>query len=99
MKSENGTRMQAASAAGVCLAMLFITYGARAQETKENVTVNDVDRTYLVRLPRGYDHEQKYPVGILLRGMNQDTDDMERLTRFDELADKDGIIAVYPSAL
>jgi hypothetical protein len=40
--------MQAASAAaGVCLAMLFITYGARAQETKESVTVNDVDRNYI----------------------------------------------------
>jgi len=91
--------MSAVSTAGVCLAMLFITYGARAQETKEKVTVSDVDRTYLVRLPRGYDAKQRYPVVILLHGMNQDTDDMERLTRFDELADKDGIIAVYPSAL
>jgi len=91
--------MRAASAAGVCLAALFIPYGTRAQETKEKVTVNEVDRTYLVRLPRGYDHEQRYPVVILLHGMNQDTDDMERLTRFDELADKDSIIAVYPSAL
>ena len=99
MKFENWTRMPAASTAGVCLAMLLITYGARAQETKEKVTVSDVDRTYLVRLPRGYDPKQKYPVVILLHGMNQDTDDMERLTRFDELADKDGIIAVYPSAL
>src|ERR1700674_403750 len=45
MKSENWTRMRAASAAGTCLAMLFIAYGARAQETKETVTVNDVDRT------------------------------------------------------
>jgi polyhydroxybutyrate depolymerase len=82
-----------------CLALSFITPGARAQETKEKVTISDVDRTYLVRLPRGYDAKQKYPVVILLHGMNQDTDDMERLTRFAELADKDGIIAVYPSAL
>ena len=36
---------------------------------------------------------------MLLHGMNQDADDMERLTRFDALADKDGIIAVYPIAL
>jgi polyhydroxybutyrate depolymerase len=90
--------MRAASAAGACLATL-ITYSAWAQETKETVTVHDMDRAYLVRLPRGYDHGQKYPVVILLHGMNQDSDDMERLTRFDELADKDGIIAVYPSAL
>src|ERR1019366_7951834 len=72
MKSANWTRMRAASAAGACLAMLFITCGARAQETKETVTVNDVDRTYIVRLPKGYDRERKYPVVILLHGMNQE---------------------------
>jgi poly(3-hydroxybutyrate) depolymerase len=38
-------------------------------------------------------------VVILLHGMNQEPGDMERLTRFDELADKAGIIAIYPSAL
>ena len=97
MRFKRCTRTGAAAAA--CLAMLFILPGARAQETKEKVTIGDVDRTYLVRLPRGYDAKQKYPVVILLHGMNQDTDDMERLTRFAELADKDGIIAVYPSAL
>ena len=99
MKSENWTSTRAASVAAACLAMLFITFGAQAQETKETVTVNDVDRTYMVRLPKGYDHEQKYPVVILLHGMNQNTDDMERLTGFDELADKNGVIAAYPSAL
>ena len=70
-----------------------------AQETKETVTVDDVDRSFMVRLPRGYDSQRHYPVVVLLHGMNQDPDDMERLTRFDPLADKDGIIAVYPAAL
>jgi polyhydroxybutyrate depolymerase len=82
-----------------CMALLFVACSIHAQETKETVIVNDLDRTYMVRLPRGYDREQKYPVVILLHGTNQDTDDMERLTRFNELADKDSIIAVYPSAL
>jgi polyhydroxybutyrate depolymerase len=103
MRLKRRTRTRTASATAACLAMLFtvlvLTPGARAQETKEKVTIDDVDRTYLVRLPRGYDAKQKYPVVILLHGMNQDTDDMERLTRFAELADKNGIIAVYPSAL
>jgi len=35
----------------------------------------------------------------LLHGMNQDPSDMERLTRFNELADRDGVITVYPAAL
>jgi polyhydroxybutyrate depolymerase len=82
-----------------CVAILFITQILWAQETKERVTVDNVDRNFMVRLPRGYDPQHHYPVVILLHGMNQDADDMERLTRFDELADKDSIIAVYPLAL
>lgn len=79
--------------------MLFLAPAVHGQETKEKVTVDQVDRQFMVRLPRGYDAQQKYPVVILLHGMNQDADDMERLTLFDQLADKDGIIAVYPLAL
>jgi|SRR5580658_1063440 polyhydroxybutyrate depolymerase len=99
MKFENGQKMQIASTLGICLAALCITYGARAQETLETVKVNDSDRVYILRLPKGYDQEQKHPVVILLHGMNQETDDMERLTRFDDLADKNSIIVAYPSAL
>lgn len=101
MKSKNLHMMTATatSATALCLAVAALAYPTQAQETREKVTVEDAERTYMVRLPKGYDPAQKYPVMILLHGMNQDTDDMERLTRFDELADKDGIIAVYPSAL
>ena len=82
-----------------CLAALLIVPALWAQQTKEKVTVDDVDRNFVVRLPKGYDAERHYPVVILLHGMNQDADDMQRLTRFDELADKDGVITVYPLAL
>src|ERR1700688_2394980 len=99
MKSMNWMTTTAASAAVACLVGLILAGHAQAQETKEKVMVDDGERTYLLRFPRGYDPTHKYPVVILLHGMNQDTDDMERLTRFDELADKNGIIAIYPSAL
>lgn len=72
---------------------------ATAQETKEKITVDDADRYFMVRLPKGYNSQQHYPVVILLHGMNQDADDMERLTQFDKLADQDAVIAVYPFAL
>ena len=87
------------SVATVCLTLLFSAHGLWAQETKEKVTVDDADRNFLVRLPKGYDATRHYPVVILLHGMNQDPEDIERLTRFNELADKDGIIAIYPAAL
>lgn len=86
------------TAAGVFV-MLLSSQALWAQETKEKVTVDDVDRSFMVRLPTGYDPQHHYPVVILLHGMNQDADDMERLTRFDELADKDSVIAVYPIAM
>src|SRR5580704_9893543 len=86
-------------AAAGCLAMLIAATLLSAQETKEKITVDDVDRTFMLRLPKGYDAQRHYPVVMLLHGMNQDADDMERLTQFDQVADKDGIISVYPIAM
>ncbi len=97
MKSGHSYAFGALAATG-SLAVLLAASTVWAQETKEKVTVDDVDRNFMVRLPKGYDPQQHYPVVILLHGMNQDPEDIERLTRFNELADKDGVIAVYPYA-
>jgi polyhydroxybutyrate depolymerase len=83
----------------VIIAAVWLAASASAQETKETITVDSLDRTYTIHLPKGYDEKQHYPVVLLLHGVNQEADDMERLTRFNELADKDSIIAVYPNAL
>jgi polyhydroxybutyrate depolymerase len=69
------------------------------QTTKEKVTVDNVERSYLIHLPTGYDSSRHYPVVLLLHAANQDADDMSRLTHFDQLADQDSVIAVYPFAL
>jgi polyhydroxybutyrate depolymerase len=91
-----GKRAVASAAAGLLLSLVAAPLWG--QETKEKVTVDGVDRMFMLRLPRGYDAQKHYPVMVLLHGMNQDTDDIERLTQFDALADKDGIIALYPEA-
>jgi poly(3-hydroxybutyrate) depolymerase len=99
MKSGKTYGLGRKLAVAVSLVVLLAAQALWAQETKEKVTVDDVDRTFLVRLPKGYNAQQHYPVVILLHGLNQDAEDMERLTQFDQLADKDSIIAVYPFAL
>ncbi|HXJ91202.1 MAG TPA: hypothetical protein VMS18_30625 [Candidatus Binatia bacterium] len=99
MNSVKSVEMHSARTAAWCIAVLFIGQMLWAQETKETVRVGEVDRSFMVRLPNEYDSQRHYPVVILLHGMNQDADDMERLTQFDRLADKDSIIAVYPLAL
>ena len=72
---------------------------AQARDSQEKVDVDDVSRSYVVHLPQGYDQQQHYPVVILLHGRNQDSSDMARLTHFNQFADKDSIIAVYPNAV
>ncbi|MGA8765234.1 MAG: hypothetical protein WB562_20370 [Candidatus Sulfotelmatobacter sp.] len=82
-----------------CLAGLFFASSLRAQDAQEHITVNDVPRTYVVHLPKGYDQQQHYPVVLLLHGLNQGAEEMARLTHFNDQADKNSIIAVYPNAL
>ncbi len=85
--------------AALCAFALLFFAPLRAQDTREKIAVDDISRTFTVHPPQGYDAQQHYPVMILLHGRNQDADDMARITHFNQLADKDGIIAVYPNAM
>jgi polyhydroxybutyrate depolymerase len=85
--------------AAACLAATLFALPLRAQDVQEKVQVDDLSRNFVVHLPKGYYSKQRYPVVILLPGQNQQPDDMQRLTHFDQfVADKNGIIAVYPNA-
>jgi polyhydroxybutyrate depolymerase len=72
---------------------------AEQRDAQEEVQLNNNTRTFAVHLPPGYDSKQHYPVVILLHSLNQDAAEMARLTHFNEFADKDSIIAVYPNAV
>lgn len=71
----------------------------QAHDAQEQVEVNDRPRTYVVHLPQGYDSQQRYPVVMLLHGLDQDAAEMARITHFNELADRNSIITVYPNAM
>jgi polyhydroxybutyrate depolymerase len=64
-----------------------------------NVVVNDVTRTFVIHLPKSYDSQQHYPVVILLHGFDQDAAEIARITHFNDFADRNNIIAVYPNGL
>jgi polyhydroxybutyrate depolymerase len=82
-----------------CFLELLHVRVVRAQDPVESVTVDGVSRTFVVHRPQGYNSKQRYPMVILLHGLNQDSDDMARLSHFNAMADRYGIIAVYPDAL
>lgn len=99
--AKTGSRLQFRQACvlGACLSVLLSATASRAQDAQEKIDVDDVSRTFVVHLPKGYDSQQRYPVVILLHGRSQAADDMARLTHFNQLADKSGVIAVYPNAM
>lgn len=56
-------------------------------------------RRYLLRVPAGHDHALPTPVVFMLHGAGGTAEIAARATRFDVLADREGIIAVYPEAV
>lgn len=53
-------------------------------------------RSYRVYLPAGYDGERDLPVVVVLHGCKQNHLDMQAITGFDAIADREGFIVVYP---
>jgi len=72
---------------------------SQKHDAEEEVQIDDHTRTFAVHLPQGYDSQQHYPVVILLHGRDQDAAEMARLTHFNEFADRDSIISIYPNAV
>jgi polyhydroxybutyrate depolymerase len=79
-------------------ARLFLPTVLRAQDPQQYIEVDGTLRTFVVHLPLGYDSRNKYPLVILLHGAGDTASEMARLSRFDFVADRYGIIAVYPNS-
>jgi polyhydroxybutyrate depolymerase len=58
-----------------------------------NVTYN---RTYEYYIPSSYDGSKAVPLLFSFHGLGSNGDDQRDLTRFDELAEQEGFIAVFP---
>jgi len=54
------------------------------------------NRNYRVHLPPQYRRGRSLPVVMVLHGCDQSHEDIQAVSRFDRLADKDGFIVVYP---
>jgi polyhydroxybutyrate depolymerase len=60
-----------------------------------NITYN---RTYEYYIPSSYDGSEEVPLLFSFHGLGSNGDDQRDLTRFDELAEQEGFIAVFPDA-
>lgn len=57
-----------------------------------------VDRHFIVYLPQKYDKSRSTPVVFMFHGTTGNGDKMYRISKWKEMADREGFIAVFPSS-
>ena len=84
----------------VTILMLFVFLTGSAQK-KESLYHGDIKRSWLIHLPADYNEANDYPLVIALHGGGGSAKQLERSTnkRFNELANTENFIVVYPQGI
>jgi polyhydroxybutyrate depolymerase len=93
MKNRMLVSMTALAACLVCASCLRTP---PAGTLKECIVVGDLDRTYLVHVPTGFDGKTRLPLVVALHPFTGTGKAMERMTGFSSLADREGFLVAYP---
>lgn len=92
----------AATAVAVTVFMLRVgaAFGAGIHpgEHFENVTIDHLDRSYIVHVPPQFDDQHEVPAVIMLHGSGGSAEEAESYTGFDDESDREGFIVAYPNA-
>ena len=72
------------------------TYPTKPGDHKLSISVGGIERIYLLHLPFSYDHKRQLPLVIVLHGGGGNGENIARMSKMSEKADKDGFITVYP---
>lgn len=63
---------------------------------RETLVVKNIERTYRIHVPTSYDKENPIPLVFVLHMLTGSGKTTQWLTHFDELAEEEGFIVVYP---
>ena len=77
--------------------IVTVAQGVRGEAVEHSVTVDGISRKYLVFAPKEFD--KPLPVVLAFHGGGGNARQMERYTRFNDLAAKEGFLVVYPEAV
>jgi polyhydroxybutyrate depolymerase len=72
---------------------------ASGGDSKKDINVDGVEREYYVHIPPGYDGSEPVALVLALHGGGGQADKMDRLTGFNDVADEEGFIVVYPQGI
>lgn len=81
----------------VCIFAVFsLTYSA--DDVNGKITVDGIDREYILHLPRNYGSES-LPLVMVFHGGGGTAEQIKNHVKFNKLADKENFIVVYPNAV
>lgn len=89
----------------IFVAVLFFEILLCAQDKSEDIKpgtydwsikIDDSERTYRIHIPPSYTKGKKFPIVISLHGLGGTGAIQEKLTGFNEVADKNDFVVVYP---
>jgi polyhydroxybutyrate depolymerase len=64
-----------------------------------DIRINGFRRTYLVHIPSGYKPETPLPLVVVIHGAFDTAEGMEKISRFSQLADREGFMVLYPNGM
>lgn len=84
------------SPAAATSARLRVQASTVGQDRLETLSMFGVERYFWLHLPRKLHHGGKLPLVIVLHGGGGNGEEVARMTNFSDLADREGLIVVYP---
>ncbi len=79
-------------------ALLLVSDEALSQSLVE-MTFDGEERSFILHKPASYCDEKSHPLVLVLHGLMQTPERIMRMTNFNEIADREGFLAVYPVGL
>jgi polyhydroxybutyrate depolymerase len=73
--------------------------GGKTYKNAVDIRINGFRRTYLVHIPSGYKAETPLPLVVVIHGAFDTAEGMEKITRFSQLADREGFMVLYPNGM
>lgn len=68
-------------------------------DTTKTLTVDGIERTFLVHVPPGYDGTTRMPVVFDFHGLGTQNTLQKQISRWDDVGDAQGFITVYPQGV
>lgn len=81
-----------------CSAMLLTACDPLGPAIGDQFVFNGLTRSFEFVVPTSYTGETAVPLVIVLHGKDQNTNDIRFMTKFDDVAQREGFIAAYPLA-